>query len=113
MSIDDKLKSLLEDDESGIKHCCGQTGCDDIEADITQIKQAFTDEGYKYVTRAETELLDRAINGDLMTGQEWYDRFKGELMGISVLWTEEIPKQLNPYALKVLEAAKKASGISD
>lgn len=46
MSIDDKLKSLLEDDESGIKHCCGQTGCDDIEADITQIKQAFTDEGY-------------------------------------------------------------------
>lgn len=43
--IDKKLKELLADSNT-IKHCCGQSGTDDIQADIKLIKQAFIDEGW-------------------------------------------------------------------
>lgn len=89
---------------------------------IAQIKQAFKDEGYIKIpplVKSTSKVFEIKKGGiaitikpeEVMTGQEWLSRFEKELMDIPVLWTDEIPKQLNPYALKVLEAAKKASGL--
>lgn len=57
MSIDtlDNLRKLLKDDDSGIKHCCGQAGCYDIETDVKQILQALNLYSYWYTAAAYSQ----------------------------------------------------------
>jgi hypothetical protein len=75
---------------------------------IPQIKQAFADEGYQYVTRAEDSLVTRYHNGELMTGQEWYDRFVKELN--TALPSLPIFK-FNTKEAKIIKAVKRAAGL--
>lgn len=92
--LDSRLRDLLSDEEQ-IKHCCGQSGTNDIESDIKLLKQAFADE-------REQEQGFTAKDLGLMTGQEWYSRFEKELprIGLSDAMNEAI-----------LEAAKRAAGL--
>lgn len=81
-----------------------------------QIKQAFADNRY-------VQIPDVLVSGDegitvnnerVMTGQEWYERFKTEMMTVPHLWaTNDIPHQLTPYGLQIYNAAKRAAGIAD
>lgn len=70
---------------------------------VARVKQVLRDAGY--IDPIEYVRLSRQqANG-------FYERFEKELMDIPVLWTNEIPKQLNPYALRVLDAARRAAGL--
>lgn len=107
--IDDKLRTLLKDQEGSIKHCCGQPGTDDVEWDIVQIKQAFINEGWHEecpprVTDATLYPLIWAKSNGYMTGQEWYDKFGKELGDLSNGTTELVRPE-------VYEAARKAAGL--
>lgn len=88
--LDDKLRELLSD-ENTIKHCCGQRDCNDIEADIAQIKQAFADEGYKRVQPA-----NKPLGVFIATGPGQY---------------RPLQEPENPIHTSVEEAARKASGV--
>ena len=73
-----------------------------IEEAVIKIKQAFTDEGYA----TEKQIIDRVWNDGTMTGQEWFNRFMEEAdswLGSAHIGTSN----------SVIEAAKKAAGISD
>lgn len=82
IDLDQKLEELLGEGGT-IKHCCGQSGCSDAASDIEQIKQAFIDAGYVQIPQVEMERDPTnnrptfyTVNGkEVMTGQEWYDRF--------------------------------------
>lgn len=115
MSIDKKLKELLSDDGQ-LVHCCGQAGTSDIEKGIAQIKQVFLDEGWEQ-PRPLTDNEVRAINdytkaNHMMTGQEWYDRFKKEVE-VDFDFTGVGKRELADTIVNhISEAAKKASGLT-
>jgi hypothetical protein len=106
--LHEKLKDLwLDAKGSGINQ-------DDFTAEV---EQAFKDAGwFKQHTsspEAFVELvgsMDRHLS-NLMTGQEWYDRFEKELL----LYFDEdgdYPKHLDGYKTAALfNIAKKAAGI--
>lgn len=71
---------------------------------ITQIKQAFADEGYM-TARERVEWHEEHFNQNHMTGQEWYGRFERALARRYVNHSKD-----KPY-WEALEAAKKASGL--
>lgn len=74
---------------------------------IEQIKQAFMEAGYGGPAAINDELLhelsDRimSIKSNMMTGQEWYDRFKVEL----------VKDESVSYNGDILAVARKAAGI--
>jgi hypothetical protein len=103
MSLDDKLRGIL-----------GKEGITYPPGAIEKIKQAFADEGYEKMPKAEDYRYEpgavhsRVITsilkeGNYMTGQEWYDRFVQECKNLE----PNHPSIFDP----VYEAAKKASGI--
>lgn len=107
--IDTKLKEIL----------CGYAGKPDfenpqqkqlLESNIAQIKKAFADEGYipykPYYEipedqRKEAEWWSKTPT--ILTGQEWYDRFKVE-------FTKD---QTVSYSGDMLAVAKRAAGIKN
>lgn len=87
MTLDDRLKEILEYHRK-----------DDPEV-ITEIKQAFEDEGYKlYNSKFVTEHERR--QGGYLTGREWLDRFVKEAK----------VSNMNTWA-DIEKAAKRASGV--
>lgn len=112
-----------------IKYASNEDGYveDTIAAkEVERIKRAFKDAGWEdnSAFRAFNEALNAApvpienrtgrvwIPEGYMTGQEWFYRFKMELIAIPTLWTKDvIPRQLSLYGQKCLEAAKKAAGL--
>lgn len=107
-NLDDKLREILTG--------CVNRAYDDMDSKswhdpysepIAQIKQAFTDEGYKqYTIHTKITTLNGVVTTQhgqaIMTGQEWYDRFKKELTNI---------KPPDEYVGDVVAAAKRASGV--
>jgi len=105
---------------------------DESDTLVTQIKQAFADEGYEKVEYERTDQREPVVerfgslgelgspkmtihewnkilsNKEIMTGQEWYNRFEKELETwkqygdkVNYMWNTDT----------VLKAAKKASGL--
>lgn len=72
-----------------------------FDVDVEQIKSVLKD-----VARSGNNYGE--FEGHLMTGQEWYDRFKEELSGI---YPWSYIDGSHKYS-RVLEAAKKASGLT-
>jgi len=138
--LDDKLREILDelwplpdwhsDDPNEM--------ADYQEREVTKakaaIKQAFSEAGYVqpleggYVfsdaagnfTKATGGVIGEvegteiySINGDsnIMTGQEWYDRFEMELANLMESWNPNGEGCLQRS--HVLEAAKKAAGIDE
>lgn len=99
MSLDDKLRKILNTELSAV----GETGWShtDKEADglLVHIKQAFYQAKHYYIPD-NIKLLERPGADNLMTGQEWYDRFEKEYQNSS-----------NGDDHEAYEAAKKAAGI--
>lgn len=120
MSLDDKLREIL----GLVLHA--DLKSDLIDSMVASIKQAFTNEGWVELRLAEVrpwketvknlnELtgsdvsLTEAYKQNLMTGQEWYDRFEREIgeWGLGAYSVEYRRVKLD----SVLEAAKKAAGL--
>lgn len=94
--IDDKLKEILLADPR-----------QPTEYTISQIKQAFAEEGYVYL-EDDVEVKDNIIRVKdlhLMTGQEWYSRFE------KIVNEWPAYKPINPVRKTMLDIAKKASGL--
>lgn len=102
MTLDDKLREtltkyrnlLLEPEEHYVEDKLTQAKA------IAQIHQAFAEEGY---TTADQLAKNLSSKINIMTGQEWYDRFEKEL--------EPIRRTMPRTIFKVKEAARKAAGI--
>lgn len=91
MSLDDKLRGLYDGHP------------DHMEEWLTDIKQAFADEGFISVYQGR-------VDKPTMTGQEWYDRFEKELKQSGFSWDIQNGNQAEAI-FDVNEAAKKASGL--
>jgi hypothetical protein len=116
--LDDKLKQIFEDcTESNTIGYQDDSG-DEIERDyldipraIEQIKQAFKDVGYILLQEKSPARNGKII--PLMTGLEWYNKFKKELEDITD--QPHFPELLSHHAIDsigiALNAAKKAADI--
>lgn len=111
-SLDEKLMKILE--VASISGIYGPTNATTYEDLVAQIKKCFADEGYVYIPMVETVTrFERGhipkiymVNGkEVMTGQEWYDRFEKlvDEMGM------EPPIVDGAY----LECAARAAGIDN
>lgn len=107
--LDDKLREILE-------NTAIQAGVPPVDEAINQIKQAFADEGYVNIPMVETVTrFERGhvpeiymVNGkEVMTGQEWYDRFAHEL---EVELDHKIDRTWN---IAIYKAAKRAAGLDN
>jgi hypothetical protein len=85
------------------------------------IKRVFVDEGWRFdplttqniAVREDGTIYPADPRSNLMTGKEWYKRFKRGLLGY---FDEggDFPKYLNGYkTIEVLGVAARASGIED
>lgn len=97
-----------------------------LKSDISQIKQAFADEGYVLFFESGNEFNDdyarkkkqlevqhkRDVEAfrERMTGQEWYNRFEKEL-GEPEIFVGYGYDSVGYEDDRVLNAAKKASGL--
>lgn len=72
-----------------------------IDTQIIRLKQAFADEGYIVLQPLTVKSSDTDAT-DLMTGQDWYDRFVQEWLSIH---------RPDLKSIEILEAAKKAAGV--
>lgn len=106
MSLDDKLREILNSpfDPANFK------GSQDFDSQlITEIKQAFADYGYVPVATLKDKNMALSANDgkyyELMTGQEFYDRFCDEAAGEASSPTEAIT------IMKAMLAAKRAAGL--
>lgn len=82
---------------------------------VKQIKEAFAEEGYVHLPQGYVGKLEGVeimhINGkQVMTGQEWYERFEKQYH-MSADWIAGDPEMGDDAELDVLNAAKRASGI--
>lgn len=96
---------------------------------VEQIKQAFIDDGWSKVDKRqyrddkgrqyEQFTFDggyvRIPKFEMMTGQEWYDRFEKEMIGLVLPYCvkHDGDKYVKNAAEEALKAAKRASGISE
>ncbi len=97
MDIDNALREIID---SNFKS--RPTVHFDVEAAITQIKAAFTEANWI----DKTELKSWCHTSELLTDQEWYNRFEKELDN---LIKENFMDSIYPH--DALKAAKKASGL--
>lgn len=107
--LDDKLSEILED-VSDFSHDGEYIGDKNV---VAQIKQAFADTGYIRPGRHETvnqRLREKVVNGELMTGQGWYDRFQKDLI-YQLGTTGQLHARDSAMMELVLKAAKRAAGI--
>lgn len=104
--LDDKLREILFPDQQSIEEEWGNGG--DAVAllrtneSIAKIHQAFADAGY---VNTKAVGFEGFTVKNLMTGQEWYDRFEKAFPGDGLM---------QPYIdirEQVLWAAKRASGL--
>lgn len=105
--LDSKLREILEEVEDEVNNT-GGVSTKHRGRLVAQIKQAFAEEGYVKVSKDNQDKIKTAtiysINHgqyELMTGQEWYERFE---------------KELNNHPIKlqgteIMRAAKKAAGL--
>lgn len=96
-SLDDKLRGIIGNGYDRF----------DVEKAIAQIKQAFADEGW---IKPEGADLIADVLDDMMTGQEWYDRFMKELPDSIDLVHPDREVFDRRWAIT---AAKKAAGLTD
>lgn len=105
MSIEKRLREIVAEENRQWL----ETKAWDSDRLNKKIIQAFKDDGWIQLEsptetqRREWEEAHKVMKGDLMTGQEWYDRFEKELkklVGDERMWT-----------LDAIDAAKRASGI--
>lgn len=99
MTLDSKLKDILLD----LVANSPQDTFKNIERGATLIKQCFADEGYREPMVWHDRGDGVKYSDPVMTGQEWYDRFKKEVAFAG--FTEQ--KQAD----MALEAARKASDL--
>jgi hypothetical protein len=133
--LDEKLKEIAQElyQNGGADAVMEEIHANHVAEAISQIKQAFKEAGWKQVGivgNVIEKVADRheyvGANGrpniPIMTGQEWYDRFKKELESVEL---PSMPSVLNAYgdeldkgrwratttAVEIMKAAKKAAGL--
>jgi hypothetical protein len=114
MSLDDKLREILEDEDKLEIHLMGnRIDCIHPDKAIAAIKQAFADEGYLHISASqETQaaIANTMLGNKVMTGQEWFERFCQEYRHLTLLRVRE---QFNDreYGTRLYRAAKRASKL--
>lgn len=100
-TLDEKLKKIVRE--------LTATHAQDLA--ITQIKEAFTDEGY--IQPIPYSIYARGNSPTSMSGKEWYDKFEKELEMTPTVDKSPLKEVVLEIRGAILEAAKKASGIQD
>jgi len=125
MDIDNKLREILRngafghyiEDDKGDFCPLDWSGSSDgyFDTYIARIKQAFADEGWSDTNLYTKDKLARFLKSEnMMTGQEWYNRFKKELQE---LYSDDPFFPLPDDSIdeltfgESLDAARKAGGI--
>lgn len=104
MSLDDKLREVLTRSFS-VSIITART--------IAQIKQAFAEAGWHHSPLVDYQ-FKRIESGELMTGQEWFERFSAEIGKLShVSIDKDYQLDYSRTVKRMLEAARKASGIEN
>lgn len=108
MSIEDKLRDILNNFHGDP---------DFLEANVEAVKNAFIEEGYVQMAYnpVKRELLGKPIGNvlstnDVMTGQEFYDRFEREYH-MRADWISADPIMGDDAEHDVLLAARLAAGL--
>jgi len=120
VDIDEKLREILRNgafghyikDDEGNLCPLDWSGSSDgyFDTYIARIKQAFADEGWSDTNLYTKDKLARFLKSEnMMTGQEWYERFVKEYEQTKEFGEVGGPAYSSPS--DVLTAAKKASGI--
>lgn len=87
---------------------------DEINEAIAQIEQIFADEGWLPIKPSPSDSFTiKALptHANLMTGQEWYDRFEKHYKDLAI-YPEPNPLKLVMES-QAIRAAKRAAGLSD
>ena len=106
--IDDKLREIIDDP------IVTRFDKNDSDKAIRLIKQIFAEESYVKQGRHELineRLREKVISGEIMTGQEWYDRFEKELSQAPAKFNQLMEGTVAVKEVRM--AAKRASGIGD
>lgn len=120
MTLDEKLREIFRNPEWGQYR-------NNWQFEIAQIKAAFAEEGYVQVPQVEIVTRYEAgkkpelfmVNGEeVMTGQEWYDRFEKEVMDIQ--YSINVPEDadrtdsiIEGVEMTLLGLASKAAGLTE
>lgn len=111
MSLDKTLRTLLREIE-----CAGKYG-EVHEATFTeianQIKAAFTEAGYIHIgmsLETQAAIANTMLGNEVMTGQEWYDRFIAEYHN-KADWINSDPTMGDDAEHDVLLCARLASNL--
>ena len=97
-ALEKRLKKILEQAGKGL--------AGSVDYETAQIIEAFSDANYVQVEETPVGLRFKANSG-LMSGAEWYSRWKVELAKESL--NHKMPMSINAYDL----AAKRASGETE
>lgn len=100
-ALDEKLRELL----NGLAAPYGIQDSSRIADHVEKVKKAFADVGYEQRVLGR-DFTARVNLAEVMTGQEFYDRFEKEITGWSM---GAYGRDLR----SVLLAAKKASGLNE
>lgn len=82
--INKALRELL-DDSGTIKHCCGQNGCNDIEADIAKIKALVVESIKDEVPEKYDPNLSKELRNIKLEERRWLNmrnQLRGEIRSI-------------------------------
>jgi len=110
--LDSKLDYILKSN-AAVQRCADKDALNDYDKLIPAIKQAFSEAGYLQIPMVEVVTRYKQgkkpevfmVNGkEVMSGQEWYDRFEAEL-------TSQTNVKTQFSWLGIMIAAKRASGL--
>ena len=109
-NLDDRLKEILD---ICMGHVKGRYKAELLIVAIAKIKQVFSDEGYEK-RQLGRDFTARVNLAEVMTGQEWYDKFEKEIyFYMPMHWADAAGKEHFEILDReeILNMAKKASGI--
>ena len=121
MSIEDKIEEITQVamDYAQNSIVSGQPMKVGAKEVTKRIVQVFEDEGWVRIeTPSETQKREweeahKLFQGDLLTGQEWYERFVNELEAYGSTMYDKSIDTLFYFESSVLKAAKRASGLTN
>lgn len=112
--LDKKLKEILETHRDATPHPMA------TKIWMNEIKEAFKYEGYILPGRHESinqRLRDKFVSGELMTGQEWFQKMNIEWnkiveggLEVETDWPDQLGEQITEL---IILAAKRASGLEE
>lgn len=104
MNLDDKLREVIY---GWVTADMDVTEEEHIDKMVAQIKQAFAEAGWSDGFNGPKISKMEIDNKEVMTGQEWYDRFTKALAGEVFPFSSETDEEV----IDLIDKCKKAAGL--